>query len=197
VSSGRVTRLALGLQAAYVGLAFGWRSWLQYRATGDTGFRVTASAPPAARLASALIVGGAAAGWAGTARARTSSSPGSPIGLLGLAGMATALAGTYRAQLDMGRSWRVGVDTAERTDLVTGGMFRYVRNPIFSFMALFATANALAVPNAATATGAVLLVAGVNVQTRLVEEPYLQEAHGQAYSDYVEKTGRFLPRAGA
>jgi protein-S-isoprenylcysteine O-methyltransferase Ste14 len=36
----------------------------------------------------------------------------------------------------MGASWRIGVDPSERTDLVTGGAFALVRNPIFSAMLL-------------------------------------------------------------
>jgi protein-S-isoprenylcysteine O-methyltransferase Ste14 len=39
---------------------------------------------------------------------------------------------TVRAQLDMGESWRIGVDAGEVTALVTTGVFRNVRNPIFS-----------------------------------------------------------------
>ena len=30
----------------------------------------------------------------------------------------------------MGASWRIGVDTSETTALITGGVFRYVRNPM-------------------------------------------------------------------
>ncbi|MET9817324.1 MULTISPECIES: hypothetical protein [unclassified Streptomyces] len=36
----------------------------------------------------------------------------------------------------MGASWRVGVDVGERTALITGGPFAYVRNPIFTAMAV-------------------------------------------------------------
>jgi protein-S-isoprenylcysteine O-methyltransferase Ste14 len=35
---------------------------------------------------------------------------------------------TVGAQLDMGGSWRVGVDPDERTGLVTGGVFALARN---------------------------------------------------------------------
>ena len=34
----------------------------------------------------------------------------------------------------MGRSWRIGVEEGERTDLVTGGPFAIVRNPIYASM---------------------------------------------------------------
>jgi protein-S-isoprenylcysteine O-methyltransferase Ste14 len=31
---------------------------------------------------------------------------------------------------------------------------------------------------------------------RLVEEPYLERVHGEAYRAYAERTGRFVPRIG-
>jgi protein-S-isoprenylcysteine O-methyltransferase Ste14 len=192
-----VARLALVLQAIYVGLTFGWRSWLQYRSTGDAGYRLSRAVPPAARTASALITAGAVTGLAGTAVATRSERRRSPARVVGVAGIAAGLVGTYRAQLDMGRSWRIGLDVAERTDLVTDGLFRYARNPIFSFMTLVGLSSAVANPNAATVVGAAMLTAGVEVQVRLVEEPYLREAHGDSYTAYAAKTGRFVPRLGA
>ncbi len=192
-----IARVALVLQAIYIGLTFGWRSWLQYRATGDTGFRLSRAAPPAARAASALILAGAVTGLVGTAGATPSARRFSATRVLGVTGIAAGLAGTYRAQLDMGRSWRIGVDAAERTELVTNGLFQYARNPIFSFMTAVGLSSAVATPNRATVVGAALLAAGVEVQVRLVEEPYLREAHGEAYAAYAATTGRFVPQIGA
>ena len=59
----------------------------------------------------------------------------------GLVLASTGVVGTFAAQLDMGASWRVGVDPAEQTALVTAGLFRWVRNPIFT--AMLATAAGL------------------------------------------------------
>ena len=43
---------------------------------------------------------------------------------------------TVLAQLQMGASWRVGIDDRP-TELVTGGLFRVVRNPIFTALLVF------------------------------------------------------------
>jgi protein-S-isoprenylcysteine O-methyltransferase Ste14 len=191
------------LQAVYVGLTFGWRTWLQYRATGDTGFRLSPSSPAADRIASALMVGGAALGVAGVASTALSSSsvrPDAPKSTkaagarraIGFATAAGAVATTYRAQLDMGGSWRVGVDHAEHMELVERGLFRRSRNPIFASMAANALATAAVVPNAATVAGAAMLVAGVQAQVRLVEEPYLRRVHGDAYDAYCRRVPRFV-----
>lgn len=103
---------------------------------------------------------------------------------------------TLRAQLEMGRSWRIGVDAAETTDLVTKGLFEWSRNPIFTGMVAVACGTVLAVPGPATAAGAALLLAGVEAQVRLVEEPYLLRTHGERYRDFATRTGRFLPGLG-
>jgi protein-S-isoprenylcysteine O-methyltransferase Ste14 len=96
----------------------------------------------------------------------------------------------------MGDSWRVGVDPAERTELVTDGPFALVRNPIFAAMIPFFAGIALLAPNALTIAGAVLLVAALELQIRFVEEPHLSRVHGQSYDDYAARVGRFVPGVG-
>ena len=44
------------------------------------------------------------------------------------------IAATVYAQVDMGDSWRIGVDPDETTTLVRTGVFGWVRNPIFTAM---------------------------------------------------------------
>src|SRR3546814_12919959 len=63
--------------------------------------------------------------------------------LLAVAGIVLCVA----AQLTMGDSWRIGVDQADTTQLVTSGVFASVRNPIFSAMALAAAGFALLLAN--------------------------------------------------
>ena len=69
-----------------------------------------------------------------------------------------------------------------------------MRNPIFSCMTAIGVANAVAVPNPATVGGAAALAAGISMQVRMVEEPYLRSVHGEAYEQYLRSAGRFLPR---
>jgi protein-S-isoprenylcysteine O-methyltransferase Ste14 len=44
--------------------------------------------------------------------------------------------------------------------------------------------------------GLVLLLASVEIQARLVEEPHLLRVHGEPYAAYARRTGRFLPGLG-
>ena len=111
-----------------------------------------------------------------------------------LATLALGLA--WWAQSTMGDSLRIGVDPSERTDLVTSGPFRWVRNPIYSALIAYMTGTAMMVPNPASLLATVALLAGEELQVRRVEEPYLRATHGDAYEHFEAKVGRFLPRIG-
>ncbi|CAM3436511.1 isoprenylcysteine carboxylmethyltransferase family protein [Corallococcus sp. ZKHCc1 1396] len=101
---------------------------------------------------------------------------------------------TVRAQVQMGASWRIGIDS-ERTELVTGGLFGIVRNPIFSGMLTVVTGVTLATPSAWTVMGWLDYVLLVSLQVRL-EEEHLLRLHGNAYERYAERVGRFVPGVG-
>jgi protein-S-isoprenylcysteine O-methyltransferase Ste14 len=194
--------VALALEVAFFAVAFGWRSWLQWRRTGATGFvRPRRGAPPAELAGSAgfvaalvLLVAAPAADLAGLARLPALDRPATAW-----IGVALAVAGTVltvAAQVAMGTSWRIGVDPGERTALVTGGIFARVRNPIFTAMVLASVGLVLLVPNAVAVTALVVLVVALELQVRLVEEPYLGATHGAAYLDYAARAGRFVPSLG-
>ncbi len=120
-------------------------------------------------------------------------APSAPLFLLGLIIMIAGLALTLIAQSGMGASWRIGVDTGERTELVTTGIYSLVRNPIFTGMGLFGLGLVLVWPNFASVMSLVLLVIGVELQVRFVEEPYLRSVHGDAWTDWASRVGRFVP----
>jgi len=96
----------------------------------------------------------------------------------------------------MGASWRIGVDESERTDLVTGGPFAIVRNPIYSGVIPLVLGLMLLAPNPVTIAAFAALVAAFEIQVRLVEEPHLLRAHPDAYRDYASRVGRFVPGVG-
>lgn len=108
------------------------------------------------------------------------------------AGFATAVV----AQNTMGSSWRIGVDSAEKTELVTSGVFSRTRNPIFTAMIAAQAGTALMAPTWLALVGVLLLTAGIELQVRLVEEPYLTRVHGNSYRTYAARAGRFLPGLG-
>lgn len=194
---------ALLFLAIYLLLCFGVRSVVQRARTGSTGFKGI-SGP----VGSTEWVGGVlfavALGLGALAPILDLAGVLGPIGALDSEAVQAAggglffggLVSTVLAQAAMGDSWRIGVDEAERTELVTDGPFAYVRNPIFAGMIPTGLGIALLVPSVVAIVAVVLLIVALEIQTRAVEEPYLLRAHGKAYADYAARVGRFVPGVG-
>jgi protein-S-isoprenylcysteine O-methyltransferase Ste14 len=117
--------------------------------------------------------------------------------LLGPGVVLAALAAwlVWRGQEDMAASWRIGIGSGERTDLVTGGLFRFCRNPIYLGLQVALAAFCCLLPGyfsgGLLVFGAVLL----QVQARL-EEAHLLRQHGTDYAEYGARVGRFSPFTG-
>ena len=195
--------VALALLTVFGLLGFVWRAWLQRRRTGSTGFRGISgrmgSAEWFAGVGFVVALAVAVVGPLLQLRGAITPPPGLHAGWIQIAGIVLAVLGivlTVWAQLDMGDSWRVGVDESETTALVHTGMFGRVRNPIYTAMLTFDFGIALVAPNFVTITGLVLAVAALELQVRRVEEPYLRDKHGAAYRDYAASVGRFIPGVG-
>ena len=98
---------------------------------------------------------------------------------------------TVLAQSQMGESWRIGVDSAQKTKLVKTGVFRISRNPIFLGMMVTLLGLFLVISNAITLLILVLGIVVINVQVRL-EEEYLRTTHGAEYTAYMQRVGRWI-----
>ena len=111
--------------------------------------------------------------------------------IIGLILLFVALIWIVIAQIQMANSWRIGIDEKNKTALVTNGIFRYSRNPIFLGMITSLLGLFLIIPNAITL---LILVTGfivVQIQIRL-EEVFLLKSHGLDYERFCEKSRRWL-----
>ncbi|HET6163028.1 MAG TPA: isoprenylcysteine carboxylmethyltransferase family protein [Planctomycetota bacterium] len=114
------------------------------------------------------------------------------IGAVVLA-IGTALEMTAQAQ--MGASWRIGIDADAPSELVTRGLFRFSRNPIYSFVLLAVVGIALLAPTWISLAMLLAAFAGMRAQVA-AEERHLRATHGAAYVRYAQRVGRFLPWIG-
>jgi protein-S-isoprenylcysteine O-methyltransferase Ste14 len=182
-------------------LAFGLRAYVQRRRTGSYGIRLFAS-QGRERLA-ALFLALAMLAWTLTPVAAILSwSP--PIvaldtpavHLIGVLIAGLGIAATLWAQFQMGASWRVGVDPNERTQLVTHGPYRLVRNPIYTAVLIFGVGEVLMVPSPFAIVAFLWLILALELQVRKIEEPYLLSVHGDTFRAWAEQVGRFVPGVG-
>lgn len=131
--------------------------------------------------------------WQGPAAvAMWSGPPGLSVLGLGLSAIAVVLVAT--AQHQMGASFRIGIDDAQ-TDLVEDGLFAWVRNPIYSALAILLLGLFLAAPSGWTLGILGLASATIARHVRL-EERHLLAQHGDAYFRYASRVGRFVPKLG-
>lgn len=113
------------------------------------------------------------------------------LGWIGFALLLTSLLWTVIAQAQMGDSWRIGVDTDNRTALVKRGIFRISRNPIFFGMTITLLGLFFLIPSAITLLTLVLGIVLIGVQVRL-EEEHLRRLHGEVYEEYCRQVRRWL-----
>lgn len=95
------------------------------------------------------------------------------------------------AQVHMGAAWRIGIDQEQTNDLVTHGLFRYSRNPIFLAIRVCFFGMFLVLPSAITLMLWVLGDVMIQIQVRL-EEAHLTETFGDAYVQYAQTARRWI-----
>lgn len=192
--------VALTLYIAGCGVMFGWRSWRQRRDTGSAGFRGISGTPGTAGWWGGVlfVVALALAAAAPILELLVDGTSALPLWLpvAGFVVTVTGFAGVLLSQVAMGQSWRIGVDDTDRTALVTTGVFALVRNPIFTAMVTALAGLVLLVPSIASVMALAALVTAVQLQVRIVEEPYLLAVHGRNYTEYAARVGRFIPAVG-
>jgi protein-S-isoprenylcysteine O-methyltransferase Ste14 len=95
------------------------------------------------------------------------------------------------AVLQMGNSWRIGVNNNHKTELTKDGLYRFSRNPAFLGMLFTLTALFLIVPDAITFCSLIAAIIVLQVQIR-VEEAHLTKLHGENYLTYMNTTRRWI-----
>ena len=108
--------------------------------------------------------------------------------LLGLIGLSFCL----YAQIKMGASWRVGIDEKVKTQLVTTGLYKFIRNPTYLGLFLLNIGVWLIWPTWTVFLLNILFFLFLEIQVRC-EEDYLLSIHGEQYGVYKKQTKRYVP----
>lgn len=97
------------------------------------------------------------------------------------------------AQAQMGTSWRIGVpeDKQDSQQVVTTGLYRYSRNPIYVGVIVFVLGLTLALPS--FITGVSLLINVVFIRNLVQrEEVFMAKSFGPDYQAYCLRVRRWL-----
>lgn len=115
-------------------------------------------------------------------------------GWLGAVLFAMAIWLLWRSHVDLGRNWTPTLAIRDEHRLITDGVFKYIRHPMYAAHLLWAVAQALMLHN--WIAGFSLLVVTIPQYLSRVnaEEEMLLEQFGEQYKDYMQRTGRIIPR---
>jgi protein-S-isoprenylcysteine O-methyltransferase Ste14 len=140
-----------------------------------------------------LVIVWCAQPWLAVARSSRRALPWPGLAFLGAALCIIATAATFICWRAMGRSWRIGIDPAEKTTLVLAGPFRLVRHPIYS-LSIVLMISTLATTQTLFMLAIAILHSVLMHWEAVREEAYLLRKHGEDYARYRRSTGRFVPR---
>ena len=111
--------------------------------------------------------------------------------IAGLALIVTALALLRRSHADLGRNYCGRLEIIRDAELVTHGVYRFARHPMYLSVYLFAAGQALLVPN--WIAGPSMLVASLLIHAVRVprEEAMMEEHYGDAWRNYRAHSNRY------
>lgn len=102
-----------------------------------------------------------------------------------------ALIGMLAAQIGMGPAFRVGLDPRAAPALVSTGLHRRSRNPIYLFSMLYLGALSLWAPCPAVIVALFAVAAGIHALVK-TEERFLAASLGPAFAAYCQRVRRYL-----
>ncbi len=112
----------------------------------------------------------------------------------GVALFALAIWLLWRSHRDLGKNWTVIPALRKEHELITGGVYKYMRHPMYSAHLLWAIAQIMILHN--WIAGYSFLIAQVPFYLVRIknEEAMMLEQFGAAYKAYMGKTGRLIPK---
>lgn len=99
----------------------------------------------------------------------------------------------YRTHADLGRNFSYLLEIQENHQLVTTGIYRRIRHPLYSSVLLFAIGHALVVPNYIAGPSLALALVPLVAWRMGPEERMMTEEFGDEYTEYCRHTKRLIP----
>jgi protein-S-isoprenylcysteine O-methyltransferase Ste14 len=113
---------------------------------------------------------------------------------LGLLLMLASLWLFWRSHADLGNNWSVSLEIRKDHQLVTDGVYRLIRHPMYASIFLWSLAQGLLLPNWLAGWSALVPFTLMYVLRTPREERMMCEFFGEPYREYMRLSGRLLPR---
>ena len=115
-------------------------------------------------------------------------------GWVGTIVFAGAILMLWRSHADLGRNFSATLRITGQHSLITNGVYRYIRHPMYTAHLLWAIAQALLLSNWFAGWAFIVLSIPLYVIRIPKEEKMMLEQFGEEYRDYKNRTGRLIPR---
>ncbi len=135
--------------------------------------------------------------WLNFANYRLSPGARNRAGWLGSALLAAALWLFWRSHRDLGANWSPSLEIGAEQTLITEGIYRRIRHPMYASQWLWSLAQILLLPNWIAGWSSLATFLPFYLSRVPNEERMMLEHFGDAYRAYAARTGRVLPRLGA
>ena len=115
-------------------------------------------------------------------------------GWAGAAILVLALGLFWRAHAALGPYWSDSLQLREGHPLVTGGIYGYIRHPMYAFGWLLGTSQALLLQNWIAGLSGLVSFALLYFSRVPREEQMMLDRFGEEYRAYMDRTGKVSPR---
>jgi protein-S-isoprenylcysteine O-methyltransferase Ste14 len=113
-----------------------------------------------------------------------------------VAGVACLAAGLwlfFRSHADLGTNWSITLELRQEHRLITQGVYRAIRHPMYSALTLYSVGQALVIPNWVAGFSNVTAFALLLALRLGAEEKMMAEQFGDEYAAYSARTKRLIP----
>lgn len=112
----------------------------------------------------------------------------------GVAVMIASLWLFWRSHVDLGQNWSVSLELRENHELVSHGVYRRLRHPMYASIWLWGLAQGLTLANWFAGWSVLPAFAAMYFIRMPREERLMCDRFGDGYRDYARRTGRVFPR---
>lgn len=100
----------------------------------------------------------------------------------------------WRSHLDLGQYWSMSLELRQHHQLVTHGVYRRIRHPMYASFWLWGLAQGMILANWLAGWAMILAFAAMYFIRTPREERLMGHEFGDEYREYARRTGRLIPR---
>jgi protein-S-isoprenylcysteine O-methyltransferase Ste14 len=99
----------------------------------------------------------------------------------------------YRSHADLGTNWSLTLEVREQHRLITHGVYRRIRHPMYTALLVYSIGQVLVLPNWVAGPSYLVAFATLFMFRVRAEEQMMLEHFGDEYSAYIPRTKRLIP----